>query len=285
MSNVVYDRITNEIIAKLEAGVVPWKKTWTGGLPVNYVSRRPYSGVNLLTLPGSGEYITFNQLQDVNHARKKAGKPLAKIIKGTHGYPVVFFKMMKYEDKEQDIEKQFPYIRYTTVFSLKDIEGLESKIPPISNDPIEAAEIVLAGYKEVPVKHDDSTRAYYSLTEDYVNVPEINCFPSVENYYAVSFHELVHSTGHKTRLDRFESGIMAASFGSESYSFEELVAEIGAAMLCGITGIEETTITNSAAYIKGWLSVLKGDNKMIIKAASKAQAAANYIQGIKKEVV
>lgn len=283
MSNVVYDRITNKLIEQLEAGVVPWKKTWTGGLPVNYVSRRPYSGVNLLTLPGSGEYITFNQLQDVNHARKKAGKPLAKIIKGTHGYPVIFFKMIKYEDKAQDIEKQFPFIRYTTVFSLKDIEGLESKIQPISNDPIEAAEKVLTGYTEVPVKHEDSTRAYYSPSLDYVNVPDINCFPTVENYYSVTFHELVHSTGHKTRLNRFESGVAAAVFGSESYSFEELVAEIGAAMLCGITGIEEATIENSASYIKGWLSVLKGDNKMIIKAASKAQAAVNYIQGVKKE--
>jgi antirestriction protein ArdC len=281
VNDAVYNKITERIISQLEAGVVPWEKTWTGGLPINYVSRRPYSGVNLLTLPGSGEYITFNQLQDVNHIKSKKGEPLAKIKKGSHGYPVVFFKLNKYEDKATKEEKVIPFIRYTTVFALTDIEGLESKIQQIENNPIEEAEKIVSGFQEVSIKHEDSTKAYYSPSMDYVNVPEINCFTTAENYHSVLFHELVHSTGHKTRLNRFENSAASSMFGSESYSFEELVAEIGAAMLCGITGID-STLENSASYIQSWLKVLKGDNKMVIKAASKAQDAANYIQGIKK---
>jgi antirestriction protein ArdC len=109
-------------------------------------------------------------------------------------------------------------------------------------------------------------------------MPSIGLFRSSEEYYSTFFHELTHSTGHKSRLGRdgFES---VQSFGSESYSKEELVAEVGAAMLCGVTGIENRTLGNSAAYLKTWIERLKSDSRLIVTAASAAQKAADYILG------
>lgn len=272
MSNKVYEIVTGKIIEKLEAGEIPWRKPWTGGLPVNYVSRRPYSGINLMLLPGGGEYLTWNQIQKLGGHVKKGSKTLM----------VVFFKML--EDKE-DEEKKIPYLRYYRVFKLEDVEGIPSKLEKIEHNPIEACEKVAGEFAEVPVKHDNSSRAYYTPSGDFVNVPGLSCFPIREEYYSTLFHELIHSTGHPARLNRFEAGpgAEAAKFGSESYSFEELVAEMGAGMLCGVCGIEGRTLDNSTAYVQGWLKALQNDKKMIVKAASKAQKAADYIQGIKKE--
>lgn len=271
MSNKVYEIVTGQIIEKLKAGEIPWRKPWTGGLPINYVSRRAYSGINLLLLQEGGEFLTWNQVQKLE----------GHVKKGSKSRIVVFFKMLENEDGE----KRIPYLRYYRVFRLEDVDGIPSKLEKIEHNPIEECDRVAGEYKEVPVKHVNSGRAYYTPSGDFVNVPELSCFPISEEYYSTLFHELVHSTGHPARLNRFEAGPGAAAekFGSESYSFEELVAELGAGMLCGVCGIEGRTLDNSAAYVQGWLKALQNDEKMIIRAASKAQKAADYIQGIKKE--
>jgi antirestriction protein ArdC len=119
-------------------------------------------------------------------------------------------------------------------------------------------------------------KAWYRPSTDVVGIPSRNAFNAAEVYYATLFHELTHSTGHPSRIGR--EGIEDLNtFGSESYSKEELVAEMGAAMLCGVTGIEPATIDNSAAYLKCWIDALRGDSKLIISAASAAQKAADYI--------
>ncbi len=271
MSNKVYEIVTGQIIEKLKAGEIPWRKPWAGGLPINYVSRKPYTGINLMLLPGGGEFLTWNQVQKLGGHVKKGSKSLI----------VVFFKMLENEDGE----KRIPYLRYYRVFKLEDVEGIPSKLEIIEHDPIEACEKVAGEFTEVPVKHDNSSRAYYTPSGDFVNVPGLDCFPIREEYYSTLFHELVHSTGHPARLNRFEAGpgATAEKFGSEKYSFEELVAELGAGMLCGVCGIESRTLDNSTAYVQGWLKTLQNDKTMIVKAASKAQKAADYIQGIKKE--
>ena len=129
-----------------------------------------------------------------------------------------------------------------------------------------------------PIRHD-APEAYYAPARDYVNLPRPETFDTPENYYAVAFHELTHATGHESRLNR--AGVAGSElpvFGSGDYSREELVAEMSSAYLCAEAGIE-STLSNSAAYLKGWLEVLRGDTRMIMTAASAAQGAADFILG------
>lgn len=147
------------------------------------------------------------------------------------------------------------------------------------HDPIEEAEKLIAGYADRPPIRFAPGRAFYRPADDVVSVPPLTDYEQPEEYYSTVFHELLHSTGHQKRLDR--PGITElAAFGDENYSKEELVAEIGAAMMCAVCGIDNTTIENSAAYINGWLRALKDDSRLIVQAAGKAQRAADYMQGI-----
>ena len=168
-------------------------------------------------------------------------------------------------------------LKYYTVFNLEQCEGIEIETVEESSqvNQIEACEKIMNDWKDKPeIKNADS--AYYKPSADYIGMPEINRFENSEAYYATLFHEAIHATGHHSRLDR--SGLMSkAAFGSEVYAKEELVAEMGAAFLCGKTGIEDRTVDNHASYIKSWISKLKEDSKLLINAASKAQKAADYI--------
>ncbi len=271
MANKVYEYVTQNIIKQLEEGTVPWKRPWKNGVPINYVTRKPYRGVNLFLLPHGGEYLTFKQVQKLG----------GKVKKGSKAHMVVFWKPVEYEKEvnnggKKEVEKvTIPLLRYYKVFHLSDTEGIPSKLETIDNDPIESAEEILKGYTEVPIVNKENS-AYYSSSKDFINIPAINQFPKVEEYYCTAFHEIVHSTGLEGRLNRFkatDSGI----FGSETYSFEELVAELGASMLCGVAGIEEVTINNSASYIASWLEKLKDDKSLIIKASAQAQKACDFV--------
>ena len=272
MANKVYDYVTQNIIKQLEEGTIPWQKPWENGVPINYITRKPYRGINLFLLPAGGEYLTFNQV-------KKLG---GKVKKGSKSNMVVFWKPVEYEKEKttsngkKEVEKvTIPILRYYKVFHLSDTEGIPSKLETIDNDLIESAEEILKGYTEVPIVYKEN-RAYYSPSKDFINVPAINQFPKVEEYYCTAFHEIVHSTGLEGRLNRFKS-TDSVIFGSETYSFEELVAELGASMLCGIAGIEEVIIENSASYIDGWLKKLKGDSSFIVKASAQAQKACDFV--------
>ena len=133
-----------------------------------------------------------------------------------------------------------------------------------------------------PLIEHEEQRAFYRPSDDKINMPETDSFFSDEEYYSTLFHELTHSTGHESRLNRMDS-MKIAAFGSNSYSKEELCAEMGSAMLCGTCGIENETIENQSAYIKGWLSELRSDKKFLIQAAAQAQKAADFILGRKFE--
>lgn len=279
--NPVYSYVTEEIIKQLEKGIVPWRKPWnTKENPaINYVTRRPYRGINTLLLSKAGEYLTFKQVQRLG----------GKIKKGSKSYMVVFYKIEKNTTKDENGEEKantWFILRYYRVFHLDDIEEIPSKVekPKSNNSSLTEAEKILSLYTDKPgISHANHGRAYYSPVEDYINVPPIECYNNEQEYYSTLFHECIHSTGHKDRLNRFnEKENRSAAFGSESYSKEELIAEIGSAMLCSITGIQNT-LENSAAYISAWLKRLKEDKKLIVQAANKAQAAADYIQGIEPE--
>lgn len=274
MSKKVYEMITNQIIEKLEQGTIPWKKPFKNGIAKNWKSQKAYRGINTMLLDG-GEYATFNQIREAG----------GKVKKGAKSHIVVFWKMSKYkkEDEEtgEEIEKNIPLLRYYRVFKIgEQTEGIEPKEEEIyyNHDPIEEGEKIINGYMDCPDYTFSSGRAYYQPSLDIVNVPPIKDFEDINEYYSTFFHEIVHSTGHKSRLNR--KGVTTINkFGSEKYSKEELVAELGASMLCGIAGIENETIENSASYIQSWLNVLKNDKKLIVYASQQAQKASDYILG------
>ncbi|MFG6120940.1 ArdC family protein [Thalassobacillus sp. B23F22_16] len=271
MSKKIYEMITNQIIEKLEQGSVPWRKPWVNGIAVNWKTQKPYRGINTMLLDG-GEYATFKQI-------KEAG---GKVKKGERSHIVVFWKMIKVEDEKTEEEKSVPLLRYYRVFEVgSQVEGLERKrtYETFDHDPIEEAEKVKKEYFNGPSYSFQGGRAYYIPFEDRVNVPPKEDFEDIHEYYSTLFHEMIHSTGHKDRLDR--AGITEKiRFGSENYSKEELIAELGASMLCGVTGIENNTIDNSASYIQSWLKKLKDDKTLIVSASQKAQKASDHILGM-----
>lgn len=273
----VYDMVTNRIIAELEKGNIPWKRPWTGvrSGAYNRITKKPYSIINQMLLKHSGEYASFKQWTDLG----------GHIRKGEKSEIVVFWKIFESKETNPDtgeIEiKKIPLLRYYNVFHISQVEGVKPlEVPFKEVEPIEEAEKIITMYIErehIDFNECVSNEAYYSPSQDKVVVPLKEQYNLVNEYYSTTFHELTHSTGHKNRLDRLETGAIA-SFGSETYSKEELVAEIGSATLMNVTGIETPkTFKNSTAYIQGWLQVLKNDNKFIVSASSKAEKAVNYI--------
>lgn len=271
MSKKIYEMVTNKIIEKLEAGVVPWRKPWNNVRAVNWVTQKPYRGINTLLLD-PGEYATFKQIQ-------AAG---GKIKKGAKSQFIVFWKWLEKENEETGETEKIPFLRYYNVFEINtQCEGLQSKqgqTESYDHSPVEEAQKLVKGYMDCPDITYQPGRAFYRPSMDIINVPPMKDFPNVNEFYSTLFHEMVHSTGHSSRLNR--GGIIElAAFGSETYSKEELVAEMGAAMLCGIAHIDNSTIDNSASYIASWLRKLKDDHKLVIQAAGQAQKAVDHILG------
>lgn len=271
--------ITDQIITKLEEGTVPWRRPWINGMAVNWKTGRPYRGINTILLMG-GEYATFKQVTEAG----------GKVKKGEKGQIVVFWKWIEKKNADRETDKddakeKIPLLRYYKVFEINhQCEGLSSKRQDSSfeHDPVIEAEAVVKGYEDRPSITYDPGSAYYQPSPDRVNVPPMKDFEDVHEYYSTLFHELIHSSGHPKRLNR-EGVTQPIQFGSEDYSKEELVAELGAAMLCGVTGIENTTLDNSASYIRSWLRALKNDKTLIVKASQQAQKASDHILGLSVE--
>ena len=182
-------------------------------------------------------------------------------------------------------------LRYYCLFNIEQCDNLNpDKLPVdaapdideqcLAFEPVTACEQIIEHMPNRPeITHSSERRAYYRPSTDGVHMPDKKHFESEPAYYNVLFHELGHSTGHESRLNRKESAV--AAFGSVTYGKEELVAEFTACMLCGITGIESATIDNSAAYIENWTQAIKKDRKLVLQAASAGQKAADYIRGVK----
>ena len=272
-NNKIYEMITDRIVKQLEAGHIPWKKPWvdTQQSPKNLISKKPYSGINTFLLDNLDEewFLTFKQVQS------KGGK----INKGATGHIVVYWKMLDVEDKAKDgskLQKRIPLLRYYKVFRLCDTTGIKRPEKTVLQPKasIDEIETFIQGTKaDIRIQGD---RAFYKPSDDYIAMPDIKQFKDQEHYYAVTFHELGHWTGHKSRLDR---GLGAtAAFGSESYAKEELVAELTSSYLSADHGIDNIHLQeNEAAYIQSWLQALRNDPKMITQAAGKAQKAADYL--------
>jgi antirestriction protein ArdC len=290
----VYQIVTDRIIASLKAGVIPWEKPWqtprfTGGpFPRNFRTGKPYRGINIMLLwscsYSSQFWLTFNQAKELN----------GTVRKGEKGTQIVFYKQLRDCAKTDDEQTEEEYRRapfvlaYHTVFNVEQCDGLTlpqieepSRLNDVEVD--ETCEAIVNGWSNRPslqLTSETEYRAYYRPSTDSVHMPARARFVDAPPYYSTLFHELVHSTGHETRLKR----TFCAHFGDELYSNEELVAEMGAAFLCAIAGIaNENTERNTTAYIQNWISRLQEDNRLIVHAAANAQRAVDAILGVSFE--
>jgi len=269
-----YDHITERIVDLLNQGTVPWHKPWKArtGLPRNLISKKPYRGINVFLLLSmcyeSPHWLTFRQAIQLGGSVKK----------GEKSCPVVFWKQTTIEDKESGEPQKIPLLRVYHVFNVAQCDGIQDTPTEETSDVVTRPAEMVANMPHPPFIKHGMVRAYYLPSDDIVGMPARERFDGEAGYYATLFHELVHSTGHETRLNR--SGITERNgFGSNPYCKEELVAEIGAAFLCGHAEIVERTIDNSAAYLQNWLEQLRNDKTLIVQAAAQAQKAADFILG------
>ena len=288
--NDIYAQITGAIIKELENGTVPWQKPWQNGTfmgCISHTSGKPYSMLNQWLLGNrAGEWLTYKQIQKEG-GKVKAGEKSSLVV--FWSFTDVVKKETETDENGNEIEvckvvKRYPILKGYNVFHVEQCEGIK---PRFNNEAltyehttVEMAEQIVAEYVEreaLRLEIKDTNRACYSPFFDKVELPMRKQFKEGAEYYSTLFHELTHSTGHARRLNRPEI-VNINFFGSEDYSKEELVAEMGAAFLCQAVKIEcEKAFKNSAAYIAGWLRALKNDKKLVVMAAAKAEKAAEYI--------
>ena len=286
MTQDVYAKITARIVSALREGVVPWHQPWNAaqGRPRNLISGTPYRGINVWLLSGQGGcpfWLTYRQAVQIG----------GHVKKGAKGQTVIFWKFLARQGGEQDSKRGgYAMARAYTVFN-----AAQCALPPawaaraqrgvLEMDPaqkIAACEQIVAEMPGRPAITHGGDAAFYRQSVDQVTMPAPDSFEAPELYYSILFHELTHSTGHAARLNR-ATLVDALRFGDTNYSKEELVAEMGAAFLCGVAGIENRTIDGSAGYVHGWLKKLSNDTRLLVQAASQAQRAADYILGMESQ--
>jgi len=273
----VYQIITDQIIAQLNNGKIPWHQPWGERfLPQNLITKHAYRGINQLLLTSldypTNYFLTWEQLKKCNGSVKK----------GEKGHIVVFWKIIEKAVDGKDEPEKLPVLRYFKVFNVVQCINIpQSLLNTMETDKENLAlpecSFFVDHMPQKPVMTSKGNEAWYDPSADIVNVPGIKKFKDSIGYYGTVFHELVHSTGHASRLNRKEV-TEKTTFGSPTYSVEELTAEIGACFLLSVAGIEKQSyITNSAAYVQGWLQKLQNDKRFIIHASTAAQKATDYI--------
>lgn len=301
----VYQIVTQKIMDSLEKNQVPWRRTWSfKGLPGNAVSGKQYRGVNVMILMdvmnlyGSPWFVTPLQAKSLGGYVKTSEIDNFSIVTYWKIFQVESNKKKRLDEKvdtteerneskdddldeeEMQLEKRF-VLRYSKVYNVNQCEGLtlpkhcgesEKKYIESLSEPQKVFDEYV---KKSGVKLDLGNPSY-SPSKDIIRLPEIHDFKTPEDYYSTAFHEAVHSTGHSSRLHRFTEK-KPNQFGSETYSKEELVAELGASFLCHQTKIDAPVFENNVSYIQNWLKVLKDNPKMVVFASSKAQKAVDYV--------
>ena len=308
----IYKEITDRTIEAMEKGIIPWNKPWkTAGGPRNYISKKPYRGINPFLLEiscilnefESPFWLTYNQASELSAKKwlkenklednqenrnlyKKAENSYKGVSKGAKSTTIIFWKTFSVEDSDnidkngKPKEKIIPYLKYISLFNSQQTDlGIEYNEKIVNPDftPIQQAEIIISEWEDKPeIQHGRDKAAYYPQL-DKIIMPDKKSFIDENHYYHTLYHESIHATGHKERINRISDW---SSFGSDPYAKEELVAELGASMLSNYAGIEtEDTNTNTEAYIKSWIKRFQNDPKLIISAGSKAQKAVDYILG------
>ncbi|PWB80691.1 MAG: antirestriction protein ArdC [Methylocystaceae bacterium] len=283
----LYDEITTKIISELEAGRLPWVQPWGTAaakaplaMPRNASTGRAYSGINVLILWGAviqhgfpaQTWLTFRQALSLG----------GNVRKGEYGTTVVYADRFVPDDEKQRAREcgeeaaAIPFLKRFTVFNAAQCEGLPAdiavEVPALEPGLIEPRVEALIRATGIDFRIGGA-RAFYEPAEDFVMVPPPQAYFEPINWHRTALHEIGHASGHSSRLGRDLSG----SFGSKKYAFEELVAEINAAFCCAALGIVPTV--RHADYVGSWLEVLRQDNRAIVRAASLASKAADYILG------
>lgn len=284
--DTVYNIMTDQIIAALETGTVPWRKPFNGVNPRN-MRNTEYRGINRLILGMQSRkspfWLTFKQCRSLK----------GFVRKGERGTRIVFWKWVEKKDEDSDIESErrehYALLRYYTVFSIEQCAGIDAdklpEFPDVNLDlsPLEVCESLIDSIPggKPDIRHHSADECFYSSFTDCIGIPDMQYFESIEGYYSSLFHEIGHWTGHKSRLDRDLGG----SALDDKYHKEELIAELTAAFLCGRCGLDREPVTeNAAAYIKGWIRKLRDDKKILIAAASAAQKACDFVTGESRDV-
>ena len=274
MSNTVYQDVTNSIIEQLEKGAIPWVKPWKADSSAdkNLLTQKPYQGINRLILGLSGMvnayavpvWASYKQWESIG----------GQVRKGEKGTRIVFFSKVEKENKSTGDKEAYSVLKAYWVFNASQIDGIDivpaatDEAKPFTNVELAETRIIKTG---AALSHGGDA-AFYAPSVDRIQLPNKATFNSEANYYATAFHELVHWTGAKHRLDR---NLEKGRFGNPAYAFEELVAEMGAAFLCQDYGIQGEL--RHAGYIQSWLKALRDDSKAVFKAAALAQKAADYL--------
>jgi antirestriction protein ArdC len=271
ISRDLYKEITDKVVSGFESGVTPWTRPWSVSkgaemYPKNYCSGKYYRGINVLLLWATGysdmRFATYKQWADKG----------AQVRKGEKGTQVILFKPITMRDKvEPENKKDILLMRSFTVFNISQVDGIKEDIVPVELVPVQMQYTTAVEFESLAKYVHGGNRAFYRIEGDTIHMPNIDQFKSEGEYHATALHELTHWTGIEKRCDRQ----FGKRFGDQAYAFEELVAEMGAAFLCGHAGIEYQT--QHASYIKSWCDILKGDKKSIITAASQAQKACDYV--------
>lgn len=269
----IYQEITDSIIAELEKGATPWIKPWNApmGADKNVVSQKAYRGINRLLLAMVGGMKGYSNPAWGTY--KQWGQLGGQVRKGEKAAKIIFWSKASATDKNTGESKEYAFAKAYFVFNVEQVDGIEiiaSEDKQNDNQRIANCEKTIAN-SGARITHGGDT-ACFIPSSDIIRMPEIGTFQSAEHYYATAFHELTHWTSDKNRCDR---DISKGRFGNPDYAFEELVAELGAAFLCGNHGIKGDL--RHAGYIESWLKCLKNDPKAIFKASGLAQSAADYI--------
>jgi len=284
MHKDVYHSVTERIIADLEQGVRPWQRPWRN--PTGFVSLplratgEPYRGVNILLLwlqaldKGfvSPHWLTFKQAQALG----------AQVRKGERASQVVYAGTLNRTETDDttgaEVERGIPFLKAYAVFNADQIDGLPDRfipqpLTPVAENTRNAQAEAFIAATAADIRHGGA-RAYYSPSHDHIQMPPFASFITAEGYYATLAHELVHWTGHASRLDRDHSH---TRWGDAAYAAEELVAELGAAFICAQLRLTPEIREDHAAYIASWLKVLKADKRAIFTAAAQAQRASDFL--------
>lgn len=279
-TNALYEAVTDKLVVLIEAGTLPWRRDWRdafagAGLPFNPFTRRHYSGINVVLLWAEGmakgyptqRWATFRQVLEAGgHVRR-----------GERGTRIVFYRTLDLKDETSDGEtKKIPLLKSFTVFNRAQCDGLgEAESPPGPVAPFDRDERAETFVRHVGADvRFNGGRAFYRPLGDYIEMPQAELFQTQVAYYATLIHELTHWTGHTSRLDRLKLG---ERYGSESYAFEELIAELGASFICAELGLN-SDLPNHASYLESWLRVLRSDKRAIFRAAAAAATAADYLR-------
>lgn len=277
----IYQLVTDRILKQLEEGQAPWRKTWASRLPKNIISGKEYRGVNILMLASAGfdsrYWLTYRQAEHLGGHVRRGGKAT----------PIVYWKWRTADEitrlrEIKGIEDPAPCIPFVSfVFNFEQVEGITQPEDDLPFRRDETGLTASQAYQMMPDKpeiiHGSASEPCYHVLLDRIALPPASQFKNIDCYFSTLFHELTHATGHWKRLHRFTEG-EGRSF--ERYSFEELVAEFGAAFLCASTGIRNPeTEALQASYIQGWAQAIRADNRLVLRAATAAQRAADYIKG------